>query len=518
MKIIFTIFLSLLISNNNSIKKWDLEKLYSNQLKNNNINIQNQQNSTILDSNINKDSYIVGPGDEFFVNYSINDITFSNYIVISQLNDIIIPNLGMINLNGLSLNQAYNKIQKIFNDKYNNLEIDITLTDVRKFYVNVYGTNSGPSKVLTNPLEKVSDIYEKIIRQINIDEDKNLTYRNILLKRKSKNTYIDLLEYKRLGIGYNPYLIEGDEIFLSSYYKYIDIYGGINNPGRYEFKKDENLIDFINICGGYTENIYTDNIKISRFGDNQEFPKEIKINDNINNIIIQEYDHITIPKLDNSKNFVYIDGEVKIPGYYLLEQNMTVEDLVYKAGGYTKNANVNKLMINNEILKDIYDFEFNRINLIPPQNRSLSEISYLQSRTLIEKGSIISNDSSMTNKLLGYNLSVNDRVYIPVLISFIEVIGGVKNPGRYPYIEGYKVSDYIHEAGGKSDNYRGKIFIMNAANQKLKVSKKYDDIADGDTIFIETQENFNTWNKIKESMGLIGQLATLIAVIQSASN
>ena len=34
---------------------------------------------------------------------------------------------------------------------------------------------------------------------------------------------------------------------------------------------------------------------------------------------------------------------------------MTVEDLVYKAGGYTKNANVNKLMINNEILKDNYN-------------------------------------------------------------------------------------------------------------------------------------------------------------------
>ena len=80
------------------------------------------------------------------------------------------------------------------------------------------------------------------------------------------------------------------------------------------------------------------------------------------------------------------------------------------------------------------------------------------------------------------------------------------------------MSDYIYEAGGKSDNYRGKIFIMNASNHKLKVSKKYDDIANGDTIFIETQENFNTWNKIKESMGLIGQLATLIAVIQSASN
>ena len=518
MKIIFVIFLSLLISDNSSIKKWDLEKLYSNQVKNNSINLQNQHNSTILDSKINKDSYIIGAGDEFFVNYSVSDITFSNYIVVSQLNDIIIPNLGMINLNGLTLSQAYIKIQKIFKNKYNNLDIDITLTDIRKFYVNVYGTNSGPSKILTNPLEKVSDVYEKIIQQININEDKNLTYRNVVLKRNLNNIYIDILEYKRLGTGYNPKLIEGDEIYLSSSQKYIDIYGGINNPGRYEFKENELLIDLISICGGFTEDININDIKISRFYDSQELPQEININDNINNFLLREYDHITIPKFDNIKSFVYIDGEVNIPGYYLLEQNMSVEDLINKAGGYTKNANTSKLMINNEILKDIYDFEFSRINLIPPQNRSLSEISYLQSRTLTEKGSIISNDDSMTNKLLSYTLSINDRIYIPVLINFIEVIGAVKNPGRYPYVEGSNISDYINEAGGKSNKYRGKIFIMNSFNQKVKVSKKYNDITNGDIIFIETEENFNTWNKLKESMSLIGQLATLIAVIQSASN
>ena len=59
---------------------------------------------------------------------------------------------------------------------------------------------------------------------------------------------------------------------------------------------------------------------------------------------------------------------------------------------------------------------------------------------------------------------------------------------------------------------------MNSLNQKLNVSKKYDNITNGDIIFVETEENFNTWNKLKESMSLIGQLATLIAVIQSASN
>ena len=518
MKIILIIFLSLLISDNNTIKQWDLEKLYSNQIQNNSINLQNKSNTTILSNTINKDSYIVGPGDKFFINYSVNDKSFSNYIVISQLNDIIIPNLGMINLDGLSLSESYVKIKNVFNNKYNNLNIDITLTDVRRFYVNVYGTNSGPSKILTSPLEKVSDVYEKIISQININEDKNLTYRNIVLNRKSDITYIDLLEHKRLGSGYNPELIEGDEIYLTNFYKYIDIYGGLNNPGRYEYKDNELLKDLINICGGYTEDININDIKISRFYNNEEFPKEIKVGNNFNDFILNEFDHITIPKLDNSKNFVYIDGEVKIPGYYLLEKNMSVQDLINKAGGYTKNANKRKLMINNQILKDIYDYELNRINLIPPQNRSLSEISYMQSRTLTEKGSIISNDQFMTNKLLSYDLNVNDRVYVPILISFIEVIGGVNNPGRYPHIEGYNISDYIKEAGGKSNKHRGKIFVMNSLNQKLKVSKKYDNITIGDIIFVETEENFNTWNKLKESMSLIGQLATLIAVIQSASN
>ena len=32
------------------------------------------------------------------------------------------------------------------------------------------------------------------------------------------------------------------------------------------------------------------------------------------------------------------------------------------------------------------------------------------------------------------------------------------------------------------------------------------------------KEDFNLWNKMQESIGLLGQLATLIAVIQSAQN
>mgnify|MGYP003309211468 CR=1 FL=1 len=43
-------------------------------------------------------------------------------------------------------------------------------------------------------------------------------------------------------------------------------------------------------------------------------------------------------------------------------------------------------------------------------------------------------------------------------------------------------------------------------------------IKNGEIIFVEPREDFNLWNKLQESMGLVGQLATLIAVLQSASN
>ena len=68
-----------------------------------------------------------------------------------------------------------------------------------------------------------------------------------------------------------------DEIYLKNYTKYIDIYGGINNPGRYEFKENESLVDFIAICGGYKNDIELVDIKIkiSRFAKNKSYHQRL---------------------------------------------------------------------------------------------------------------------------------------------------------------------------------------------------------------------------------------------------
>ena len=52
--------------------------------------------------------------------------------------------------------------------------------------------------------------------------------------------------------------------------------------------------------------------------------------------------------------------------------------------------------------------------------------------------------------LLNYKISKDDIIHIPEVQDFIEIVGGVKHPGRYPHYEGFKIEEYIKKAGGKT--------------------------------------------------------------------
>ena len=54
--------------------------------------------------------------------------------------------------------------------------------------------------------------------------------------------------------------------------------------------------------------------------------------------------------------------------------------------------------------------------------------------------------------------------------------------------------------------------IDNASNQKNRVKNK-DKLNNGDILFIESKEDFSPYNRFKEAMIIIGQAASLYAVI-----
>ena len=96
--------------------------------QNNNMlhqNFANQSSEYALDKKIDTTSYIVGPGDKFYLSFSTNNFTFNNYLVVSPVGDIIIPSIGLINLNNLLLKEAYSLIINRCKSKYKNSDIII---------------------------------------------------------------------------------------------------------------------------------------------------------------------------------------------------------------------------------------------------------------------------------------------------------------------------------------------------------------------------------------------------------
>ena len=76
------------------------------------------------------------------------------------------------------------------------------------------------------------------------------------------------------------------------------------------------------------------------------FPGKVIINNNgkKNDIILEEGDKIIIPQ---KTNVIMISGEVLIPNAFIYSESLRVKDYIFQSGGFTDNADPNKVVINH---------------------------------------------------------------------------------------------------------------------------------------------------------------------------
>ena len=509
-----------------------------------------QQNAAnILELPINEDEYVIGPGDVFRMNIISSDNISIHSLTVSPTGDLLIPSFGLVDIDGLSLRSAI-KAQKRKVLKSNpTAKVHIQLSQMRQFKIKVIGHLRNPGYYNINPVTRVSDIYNAIIEKEaennssmeaednnskntlndqailyadidNVIKYPELSKRNISLIRAKDTLKADLLAFGTLGKNdFNPIIKQGDIVKIPLSESSASIFGGIKIPGRYEYVKDEPLLSIINIAGGFRRDANINEIEITRFASaKQKFTFSANLAD-AKNIIIEPEDHIMVKYERDYKrqDVVNIAGEVNYPGYYTIETGITkIGDILAKAGGYTDKADKTKLFINNESISKIPDREKNRIMIIPEQNRSAEEKAYIKARMLTKKGTIESTSFDHANSLLNLNVTKNDEIIIPENFDYIEVLGAVLKPGRYPFDENISFSRYINIAGGLTKTAMNKKFIIKAATgQRLRYNRKVP-IENGDTIFIPEQLEFNRWTVFKDILATLGNAAALIVVIQNA--
>ena len=501
------------------------------------INRETQSiNTHLMDTPIDKNQYLIGPGDQFQVNIISSSEVSTFKLVVSPSGEILIPSVGVIQVFNLSLNEAITAMTAAIHNWNQTANIHITLSQIREFKIKVIGHLRKPGLYTATPVSRVSDIYEiimdKHLEKIELkDESKSvqedsgemeyldLSHRNIKIVRNSDSLKIDLVKFGSTGEDkYNPFIHQGDILIIPVKQHMINIFGGIKIPGEYEYVDDESLYEFIKLAGGLRPDADPTKIEITRFktfSEKYTFFIEYK---NSKTIKIEPEDHIMVryEKDYKRQDIVYITGEIHFPGVYAIEEGATLNNVLNRAGGFTNKADPTKIRINNKSIEVIPDRERKRILLIPEENRSPSERAYIKARALTKRGSIESNSRTQMETLLNFILVNNDNIFIPEDYKYIEVLGGVVKPGRYPFYDGKLVNDYILLAGGKTKTSTRNTFIIKAGTGQRLPAKKDVILENGDTIFIADKMEYNKWIILKDTLATLGQVAALIVVIQNA--
>ena len=370
-------------------------------------------------------NYVLGPGDEVIIDiWGTNQATIRR--TISQDGTINIPDVGMVNLNGMTIKQAdaymkrkLGQIYSVYGDNAKS-EIKLTLGNIRTIQVNMMGEVANPG---TYYLSSLSNIYHALHRAGGVSRLGSL--REIQLIRKGKViATIDIYDFIREGKMDDTILEEGDIINVPTYDIIVDIAGNVKRPMSYELKKGETIADLIDYAAGFSGDAYTKNIRMIR-RNGSEYQIFTVNEPDYAEFELVEGDALTVgAMLDRFENRIEIKGAVYRPGTYELgDEIATVKELIEKAEGLKGDAFTNRALITRE-REDL------TLEMLP-----------------VDIGAIMAGTSP------DVELVKNDILYIPSIhdlkdLGAIGIFGEVAKPGEYVYADNITLEDAIMLAGG----------------------------------------------------------------------
>lgn len=290
-----------------------------------------------------------------------------------------------------------------------------------------------------------------------VEEVRNASTREVILRRDNKDIILDLASFYNLGkIENNPYIKDGDVIYIPPVRNSVEIAGEINKPGSIEIKDGETIADIVDLAQGFTSYANTNKIRVSRL--DLQTGELVEITDNYSNLItnltLQNNDYIFIEKnkLYQNRSFVSVyNGDGILNKFYIQEDKTTLLNLLENMSLNENRVDLKHSFIQRTNKNELIDPEFERLKLLRPEEMSFHEYAYFKAslRELKGKFSLDMNDLFINkNASLDITLKNGDFIYLSGTVNTILVTGSVKNPGLLEYVPGKNYQYYIDIAGG----------------------------------------------------------------------
>ena len=374
--------------------------------------------------------YVIGPGDKLYIDiYGQSENYYQAEI--SPEGNVILENVGPVNLSGLTLLEAEKRLVSRLKKVYQGINqkktfIDISVGIPRAIRVNIVGEVNLPG---TYNFSAFNTVYNAIYVAGGITE--KATLRDIKLFRNNKlvNT-VDVYKFLTKGDGSSNIRLENNDLILvSPYSNRISIDGAVKLPGKFEFKNNDTLSDLIFYSGGFTENASTKKIKVTRIINDQL--KIVDINsDQFDFFQLKTGDKFQVEEIINKYNDrIIVKGAVYRPGVYSISDKMTINDLITKAEGLKPDVFLNRATVT----RTNSDYSTTNISLNLKEELQNPQFN-------LEEEDVIT------------IFSINDLSEE----GYVEISGEVSNSGVYPYSKNISLIDLILSAGGFKDNATGK--------------------------------------------------------------
>jgi protein involved in polysaccharide export with SLBB domain len=237
---------------------------------------------------------------------------------------VFFPELGSISVVGESFLDIKNKFRNLIEQSYIGVSIDLSLKDLSAKKITIVGAVNNPGTYLVNPFTTISNslAYSGGIQSIG-------SLRNIRLLRSNGDSFVfDLYKLLIDGDRTNDITIEsGDVIVIGAASKFINITGMVKRPGTYEIIPGEDLSDILKFALGFSGGANTNKITLDKL--DLESSSIIKIITNNTAYSLKDVLSVNVFSYlnDNTSN-ILVNGAVEEPGYYKLEDYVSLEELI----------------------------------------------------------------------------------------------------------------------------------------------------------------------------------------------
>ena len=365
-------------------------------------------------------NYRLGPGDAVYIDiYGASQKSIQS--TVSPDGDVNIEGYGPVQVSGLTIAQANQRLRTQLGARYSSSKVRLTLGQIRTITINVMGEVMTPGTYTVSAFASVFHALYMAGGTNNLG-----TLRNIKIYRNNKlvstaDVYDYILNGKMRG---NVRLADGDVIYVGPYDCLVNITGKVKRPMFYEMKSNESMGTLLKYAGGFTGDAYKKAVRVLR-KTGREYAVFNVAEFDMNSFHVADGDSVSVDSIiQRYSNTVEIKGAVFRPGMYQLNNDInSVRTLIQHAEGLKEEAFTNRAIIHR--LKT---------------DRTLKVLS-------VDVAGIM---NGTTADVL---LQENDVLFIPTKEEqmnqrTITIHGEVQYPGIYNYADNETLEDFVLQAGG----------------------------------------------------------------------